>query len=160
MTITQPTLDAPRPATRADRSIWFNGFHMTRLVSGEETSGRYAVVETIGRPGTEPPMHVHAHEDECFYLLEGEMTSFRGEEQIRVVPGQSVFLPRGVPHTFRIESPSTRGLILISPAGFDEFFWELGVPAPTSELPADYQLPSIESFLSVSAKFGITYPRR
>ncbi len=155
---TGAVLDFRASENVADRSIWFNGFRLTRRVSGEQTENRYALLEAFGTPGTEPPLHIHEREDEFFYVLDGELLVTRGEEQIRVLPGESVFLPRGVPHTFRIKPPSARALVLISPSGFEQFFWELGVPAPTDELPPDYQYPSMDRILEVSARVGIRYP--
>jgi quercetin dioxygenase-like cupin family protein len=80
------------------------------------------LMELDGSPGVEPPMHVHRNEDEWYYLLEGEVTFHVGQETYRAQPGSRVFLPRAVPHTFTIGTPSARMLLLNAPGGFERMF--------------------------------------
>jgi uncharacterized RmlC-like cupin family protein len=68
-----------------------------------------------------PPLHVHHGDDETFYILEGRMTLFVGELTIDVPAGSCAFAPRGLPHTYRVESDRARWLVTGSPAGFDAF---------------------------------------
>jgi quercetin dioxygenase-like cupin family protein len=96
------------------------------LADGEETGGAFALIEAVSRPGSEPPLHVHEREDELFYILEGEARVMVGEAVHNLSAGDMIFLPRGVPHTFRIKSPVARALTWITPAGFEQWFptWE------------------------------------
>jgi quercetin dioxygenase-like cupin family protein len=80
------------------------------------------LMELTGSPGIEPPMHLHHREDEWYYLLDGEVTFHVGTETYRGQPGSMVFFPRLVPHTFTIESPSARMLLLNAPGGFERMF--------------------------------------
>ena len=65
------------------------------------------------------PLHVHANEDELFYILEGEHVVQCGEDEFRLGPGGTAFLPRGVPHSQRrVETGVGRLLALTYPAGF------------------------------------------
>jgi quercetin dioxygenase-like cupin family protein len=80
------------------------------------------LMELEGSPGVEPPLHVHRNEDEYYYLLDGAVTFHVGEETYRGQPGSLVFLPRGIPHTFTIETPTARMLLLNAPGGFERMF--------------------------------------
>ena len=71
-------------------------------------------------PGRELEAHVHADEDDSFYILEGELTFLFGDETTAAPPGTFVLVPPGVNHTFRnpLDTP-TRVLNIHAPAGFD-----------------------------------------
>jgi len=70
--------------------------------------------------GRELEAHVHADEDDAFYLLEGELTFTFGTEQVTAGPGAFVLVPPGVEHGFRNETAGpVRMLNLHAPAGFD-----------------------------------------
>jgi quercetin dioxygenase-like cupin family protein len=96
---------------------WF-GSTITLKASCREVG----VTEMLLRPGEEPPLHVHQHEDEWFYMLEGEVTFHVGGETYLGSAGAFVSLPRGIPHTFSIESPAARFLVLNTPGGFERMF--------------------------------------
>jgi quercetin dioxygenase-like cupin family protein len=80
------------------------------------------VVEVVISPGDEPPLHVHSREDEWFYLLEGKATFHVGGENYPASAGAFVSFPRGIPHTFTVESPTARFLLLNTPGGFERMF--------------------------------------
>ena len=128
------------------------------LIDGSETRGAFALLEMMQMPGSEPPLHVHQHEDETFYVLEGRISVWVGGQVHHLEAGGSIFLPRGVPHTFRIKSPVARALNYISPAGFEDWFRTLGTPAEDFDLPATVEPPS-EEFLQkvaeLAPKFGV-----
>jgi len=79
-------------------------------------------VEAVMNPGDEPPLHIHSREDEWFYLLEGDVTFHVGDENYRATAGGFVSFPRGIAHTFTVESPSARVLVLNTPGGFEQMF--------------------------------------
>ncbi|MGH6953811.1 MAG: cupin domain-containing protein [Alphaproteobacteria bacterium] len=112
-------------------------FHeMTIKVSGADSGGRLAVIEESSPPGAGPPLHVHAGEDEVFYVMEGTIRFWRGDEQFDRGPGAVVFLPKGVPHSFQVRGSSrSRTLLTILPAGLERFFEEVARRA--LELPRD-----------------------
>src|SRR5215468_11157195 len=56
-----------------DHSVWYNGALMTFLATGEDTHGQFALIEAVGRRGSDAPTHIHHREDEIFYILEGEV---------------------------------------------------------------------------------------
>jgi hypothetical protein len=88
-------------------------------------------------------------------VLEGEITVYVGGEKIKAEPGTWVYGPRKVPHGFRIggDSPA-RVLLLYTPAGFEQYFAEVGEPARELTLPPA-EPPNMERLMSVSPKYGL-----
>jgi len=118
-----------------DRSVWYNGWLLTFLATGEETQGQFALIEAVGRRGNVPPPHIHRREDEITYVLEGEIVFSVADRTIKGTPGTLIFLPRDERHSFTIESEQLRMLILVTPAGLEGWFKEFSVPAPAMALP-------------------------
>jgi mannose-6-phosphate isomerase-like protein (cupin superfamily) len=46
------------------------------------------------------PLHLHHHDDEAWYVLEGSLRLRVGEDEVEVRAGSAVFAPRGTPHTY------------------------------------------------------------
>ena len=105
-------------------------------MTGEETNGRFCVIDMHIPPGGGPPPHRHDFE-ETFIVLEGEMVAtFRGK-QIVVRSGDTINIPANAPHQFRNASAEPARLICIcSPAGQEKFFMEVGTPVATRTTPA------------------------
>lgn len=87
------------------------------------TDGALTVIDSDTTGGA--PRHVHAHEDECFYVLDGTISVECGDDAWVLVKGAFVFLPRGVPHTWDVVGERARVLIITAPAGLEEFLREL-----------------------------------
>ena len=107
----------------------------TILVSGEDTGGRYCLIDMLVPPGGGPPPHRHDFE-EMFTLLEGELEfTFRGGvEQVRA--NATINVPANAPHAFRNASSATAHMLcLCSPAGQDAFFLEVGDRLPSRTTP-------------------------
>jgi quercetin dioxygenase-like cupin family protein len=73
----------------------------TFKVLSEETGGAYAILEQKIPPGHGPPLHVHRHETEIFYVLEGELEITIGGQKVTATAGAIVVGPRDIPHAFR-----------------------------------------------------------
>jgi quercetin dioxygenase-like cupin family protein len=100
------------------------GSSVTEHLGGEQTGGASALVEFRIEPGYPvPPPHVHTHEDEITYVLEGDLDVTVGPETRTLGAGEAIFKPRGIPHAFAIagERP-VRFLETITPAGFEGYF--------------------------------------
>jgi quercetin dioxygenase-like cupin family protein len=80
---------------------WFTA--QFQLKASDEQIG---LMELEASPGIEPPLHVHRNEDEWYYVLDGTVTFHVGPDAYAGQAGSLVFLPRGVPHTFTIQTPS------------------------------------------------------
>lgn len=97
------------------------------MVTGAESDGRYATFEATVYPGGGPPPHIHRREHETFYVLEGEITFFLGEERQVAGPGTFVNMPIGFAHSFKNETDQTaRMIISVVPAGIEEYFFKVG----------------------------------
>jgi quercetin dioxygenase-like cupin family protein len=123
-------------------ALWFNGGLGVLKATGDQTEGRIAVMELSARKGFAAPLHVHRNEDEFFLVLSGEVRVQHGENVIEAVAGSFVHGPRGVPHSFHVDSAEARLLLFFGPAGVEGFFREGGKPARSLELP-----PTDEQFL-------------
>src|SRR5450755_2375400 len=136
---TIPPDDSKRSLTLAQPDnlphIGLVGDTYTITVTGEETDGRFCVIDMYIPPGGGPPPHRHDFE-ETFVLLEGEMTAtFRGEKST-VHAGDTLNVPANAPHQFHNSSTGpVRMLCICSPAGQEKFFTEVGVPVATRTTP-------------------------
>jgi quercetin dioxygenase-like cupin family protein len=103
----------------------------TVLLSGNDTNGRYCLIDMHIPPGGGPPPHRHDFE-ESFTLLVGEIeATFRGEKST-VRAGETLSIPANAPHSFINASKEiVRLLCLCAPAGQEEFFAQVGVPVAT-----------------------------
>jgi mannose-6-phosphate isomerase-like protein (cupin superfamily) len=118
------------------RAMWFLGNLVTVKAAAEDTSGRATVVEFLNPPGFGPPLHRHLHEDEMFLVLEGEARFLCGGEELAAGPGDFVFLPAGLPHTFLVgPGGPLRTLQITTPGGFEDFAAAVGEPAAERRLP-------------------------
>ena len=119
----------------------------TILVSGEDTAGRYSLIDMYVPPGGGPPPHRHDFE-ESFTVLEGEIEAmFRGET-VSLRAGQVIQIPANAPHQFRNSSARPARLLCIcSPAGQEGMFREIGVEVPSrTTVPPKPEAAMLESF--------------
>lgn len=91
--------------------------------SQHSTGGALSVFETSIDAG--PPLHVHDREDECFYVLDGELSIRCGSEVFDAARGSFVFLPRGRPHRFWATNQPARLLIVAVPGGIEDYFRQI-----------------------------------
>jgi quercetin dioxygenase-like cupin family protein len=109
------------------------GFHGSSVVvkaSGEHTLGQLAVMESTYPPGLSVHEHVHAGEDEMFYLLAGELTGFCAEDKWTATAGSFVFVPRDRPHGFTVTSTEpAKALVITGPPQLDRQIAARGEPA-------------------------------
>jgi quercetin dioxygenase-like cupin family protein len=120
------------------------------MVVGDLTEGRFAVIESRERQGVEPPRHVHSREDEFIYVLEGQLSVERDEEHFTVQPGMWLFLPRGSQHRYRVESTDARMLVMLAPAGIEDWLRELRLPER-----ATTESDTVERLVSTAAHYGV-----
>ncbi len=126
---------------------WDDG-RVSVLIAGEETGGRFALLETVEARGEEPPRHLHHWEDEALYVLDGELAVCLGEEWHRVPAGAAILLPRGMEHGFAVVGAAARLLSVLAPAGFERFYAELAVPDPADR-------SHVERVITVAARYGV-----
>jgi quercetin dioxygenase-like cupin family protein len=115
--------------------LWFVGNLAYVHIDGEASGGAYSLTEMWGARGNMPPLHVHRRDDETFYVLDGELRLFVGDRERGLAVRQAALAPRGVPHTYRVESDRARWVVINLPAGFERFLLAASEPAPGAELP-------------------------
>jgi|SRR5690242_6656526 len=135
--------------------LWFIDGLVHVRVSGDETQGRYALLENHLPQGDMPPLHVHHEEDEVFHVLAGEVTLFVPGQAVSLRAGETFRAPRGTPHTYRVESETARVLVFCAPARFDGFVRAVSEPAPAEELPPRGRPFDPERFAATAAEYGI-----
>ena len=117
-------------------AFWFLGTLVYVKTASADVNDAFTLIEQHAPPGFGPPLHVHHVEDEVFYVLDGRLRFRCGERAMRVEAGGCVFLPKGIPHAFRVEGDRpARILQLTTPGGFDRFVAEVGVVAPQLTMP-------------------------
>jgi mannose-6-phosphate isomerase-like protein (cupin superfamily) len=138
-------------------ALWWLGMLATIKATGEQTGGRYALVEILAPDGYEAELHVHHQEDEGFYILEGEMTFYVGDQTIKAHPGSYLFGPKDVPHSFTVDSGPARLLFVLSPAGFEGLIREMGEPAMSLTVPPQPDEEPDEAEMEHLAAIGARY---
>jgi quercetin dioxygenase-like cupin family protein len=139
------------------RTIWHLGGALMRFKAvSEDTNGQFWLAEQVSDKGYASPLHRHTKEDELFLVLDGELRVGVGEQVMEVPAGGVAFAPRGLPHTFRVESPSARFLLLSTPGGFERWFFETGTPAEGVPVPPGLdEAPDFGAIIASLARYGV-----
>ncbi|MDR3517253.1 MAG: cupin domain-containing protein [Azospirillaceae bacterium] len=159
MDSTTPPADgslARRPTTA---NSWYSpiGLAISFLISGDETQGQFSQLQITARHGAGPARHVHSREDETLTVLAGAVVVQVGDATTTLHPGDTVFLPRGVPHTYQVITPQATFLGTIGPAGFENFFRTIAEPAVAPGLPDGPSVaPDPQRIAALLGGFGVT----
>lgn len=127
--------------------------------AGKDTNGKYCVVELYATKEGSPPWHVHHHEDEAFYVIDGELTISVGNKTYKAKNGDYLFAQKGIAHTYTVDSPGyARILMICSPSGFEDCVRALSTPA-TSLVPPDPKNVAIdfEKVMKITASYGVEF---
>jgi len=109
---------------RDDGSLSVMGGRFDLKVSAKDTGGDLCIYDTVRSAKGGPPLHRHYFQDEWFYIIRGEFLVQVGDDRIRLVPGDSAFGPRRIPHAFAMTSDGEgQMLVLFQPAGSMEAFF-------------------------------------
>ena len=127
------------------------GTHYRTTLTTAETGGAMSITDSVSPPNSGPPRHIHHDADEAFVMLTGDAEFWLAGERFIRGPGETVFIPRGTEHTFRIvgDAPS-RHLVILTPGGFEGFFAEMA--AGQFRIPDD--MPAIEES---AARHNLTF---
>jgi mannose-6-phosphate isomerase-like protein (cupin superfamily) len=146
--------------------VALRGLGVQFKIEAAQTGGRFAIVEHPIEPRRLIPPHVHRNEDEYSFVIEGVVGARIGDEIVEGGPGTYIVKPRNVPHTFwNPTDRATRLLEIISPAGFENYFRELGAmmadgsfsPERRAEAAARYELPAAGTdwIADLKARYGL-----
>lgn len=122
--------------TRQVDHLWFlNSWLTVRRPSASGADG-VSIIEHRMACGDSPPVHVHRNEDEIFHILDGTLRLRLADAERIAGPGETVIAPRGVPHSFRVESTEGARFLTISTGGeFEAFVRAVSRPAGAFSLP-------------------------
>lgn len=126
-------------------------------VSGKDTNGDLAMFEqTSLSPKRGTPLHVHPNQDEIFHVQDGEYAFLVGQDKYQLKTGDSIFLPRKVPHAWTQVSEKGRMIVIFQPAGkIEEFFVTMAglekepTPAEIAKFFADHDMQVVGPPLKV-----------
>jgi quercetin dioxygenase-like cupin family protein len=137
-------------------SYWFFDQLLDILICGEQTGGAYSLLETFGPKDCMTPLHLHPRHDEAWSVTEGELTVWIGDDVHVLAPGDSLFAPRGVPHTFKSTGPgAVRMHVVCTPAGFEDYVRAFGTEASAHELPVLEGPPDVARAAALAAEHDI-----
>jgi quercetin dioxygenase-like cupin family protein len=144
-----------------DNQLWFLDSLVTIRVSTMESPDGISVLEHRMPHGSSPPFHLHRTEDELFHILEGEYRLKIQDQEQRAGPGDIVLIPKGVPHTYRVESPQGGRCLTVTVRGdFERFVCAMSRPAERPELPKPAGLPTneaLQALRATAASYGIEF---
>ena len=137
------------------QAVWFLGAFLIVKATDEQTGGAFGLIDHVLPVGWASPYHVHRNEEESFFVVEGELTFYVGDERVKAGPGSFVYGPRELPHGFAVEGNApARMLLLNTPAGFEGFPVEVGEPAKELTLPPA-EPPDLERLAKIAATYDI-----
>ena len=141
--------------------LWFLDSLVTIRVSTSAGQDGISVLEHRMPYGSSAPLHLHRTEDELFQILEGEYRVKVQDQERRVGPGTILLAPKGVPHTYRVESrQGGRCLTMTVRGDFERFVRAISRPAERPELPKPAGLPSahaMQALRATAARHGIEF---
>jgi quercetin dioxygenase-like cupin family protein len=139
------------------RKLWFLNTHVTIRVSSQDGSDGISVLEHRASQGDSPPLHIHHDEDEIFHVLEGEVRYRVGDQERLARAGETLLTPKGIPHTYRVESAEAR-MLTITRGEFENFVRAFARPAEREGLPDPSGPPTpeqAEALARACRQFGI-----
>jgi quercetin dioxygenase-like cupin family protein len=141
-----------------DESFWFLNTLVTIRIPHTSGEDNVSVIENRMAYGESAPLHIHHTEDEIFVILEGEVAFQLDQQQSVHGAGATVLAPKGVPHTYRVQSKSGARLLTITARGdFERFVRAISRKAETTGLPPQVtpSADAIARLTKVAAEHGI-----
>jgi quercetin dioxygenase-like cupin family protein len=125
------------------------------LADGNDTGGRFSMMEQLLPKGAGPGPHKHTWSDETFYMLDGEITLLIGDEVKTARKGDFVVVPRDTRHAFRVDSETARFLNGYTPASMEALVIERGTPTTERVLPPKMTGAPPTMNPSLSGRYGM-----
>jgi len=129
---------------------WLDGGTLAMLLDGKASNGQLMIGRFDVAEGEAPPYHKHLNEDEVFLLIKGTALVWCDDQEYELSEGGIVYLPKNIPHGYRITSKKADLLMINTPAGIEGMFRETGRDKSTPR-PADY---AVKPDPALSAKYG------
>ncbi|MBJ7470176.1 MAG: cupin domain-containing protein [Solirubrobacteraceae bacterium] len=153
------TLDPVHVPADGGDTVWLVGDTYTTILTGEQTGGAFTLLEALVPPETGPPPHWHLAEDETFIVLDGTLDFRLGDEVIATTAGTTVFVPRGVEHSFtNTGTAPARMLFIYSPPGMEGMFAEIGTPGQRGVVGPPLSEADVTAMIGVASKYRFEMP--
>jgi quercetin dioxygenase-like cupin family protein len=139
-------------------ALWHGDALWEFKVRSEETGNRFWLAELTAGKGWASPIHLHTREDESFYVHSGQLWVMVDGTEYTVPTGGTVFLPKDVPHAYRIDSDEAKFLALGTPGGFDGWFFDTGAEAQARTVPPPAtEEPDWPAFVAALQSYGVQF---
>jgi quercetin dioxygenase-like cupin family protein len=129
---------------------WLDGGTLAMLLDGKATDGQLMIGRFDVAEGEAPPYHKHTREDEVFLLIKGTALVWCDDQEYELAEGGIVYLPKNIPHGYRITSTKADLLMINTPAGIEGMFRETGRDKSTPR-PPDF---AVEPDPALADKYG------
>lgn len=143
----------------AEIALWFMNTRVSIVVPSSSGSDNLSVIKHWAPFGDSPPLHVHDTEDEVFHVLAGRVRFSIDGELADLRAGQTLLAPKGVPHSYVVESPEgAKWLTFTRPGNFEALVREASRPATAVGLPVPSGPPTSEEAAALAetcARHGI-----
>ncbi len=131
--------------TSAPTDLWFLNTRIRIVVPAATGSDGLSVLSHHAPWGDSPPLHIHDTEDEVFHVLEGRIRFVVDGKPFEIGAGDTILAPKGVPHTYVVESPEgAKWLTMTTPGDFERLVRATSRPATAAGLPAPSGPPTPE----------------
>jgi quercetin dioxygenase-like cupin family protein len=147
-----------RQEGEGQRRWFFGGAVFISKASAEETGGAFLLWEAVMDRGKVTPLHTHPDSDETFYLLEGEILVHLDGTEHTVGVGGVMVAPRGVPHAFKVLSPTARMLTLATPGCCEQFYLDASVPLAPGESTGEVDFAKVHASAAKNSGIEILGP--
>ncbi|HEV2769875.1 MAG TPA: quercetin 2,3-dioxygenase [Solirubrobacteraceae bacterium] len=142
-------------STNVGEARWWLGGLAVIKATAASTGGQLAIIDVTEPAGMEAPLHVHHNEDEGFFVLEGSVTIYVGDERVDARAGDFAWGPRDVPHRYKVGPDGCRMLFVCTPGGFEKLVRDMSEPARSLTLPPPSdEEPDWEHVAKVAAANG------
>ena len=149
----------PKVVSTHDGPTYRVGGHLvTCIARAADTNGVYSLFETHTAPGQGTQLYRQQYEDETFWILDGMYTFVLSGQQLTLVTGSYLYVPRRTLHAYTNSGGGpARMLVLATPGGIRErFFAEVGEPTADRGASArPGELPDFSRLLGIAQKYGI-----
>lgn len=133
------------------------GVLMKQHLAAEQTAGAFSLFENRSSGMSRTPIHVHENDDETLYVLEGELYVLLAGSGQALRAGQTVFLPRGIPHQLEnVSGLPAHYLLLCTPSGFERFLAAGGHLRSSEGEPQPPTREDLDRLRTAAPQFGIT----
>ena len=142
----------------APTDLWFMDTFIRVRLSHRDGRDGISILEQTAPRGDSPPRHFHVDEDEVFHVLEGELRFALDDHERIVKAGETVIAPKGITHTYRVESERGRWLVVTTRGQFEDFVRTMARPAGNADVPPAAGPPPPDAIAALAAtakRFGI-----